>query len=359
MNDALRYYLAFNSGLTVVSARGGDTDEVGTFFAGRTLEHLMGCRLRPEVVFAAVAFDGGYRTEDGGKSWEKVLEGDVRTFTVDPHDERVVYAGTGPIRLYRSEDRGRTWEPLDGLLAMPDEVKRKWDVPAGYRGQIPPHVRHIFVHEDDTRLIYLALEHGGVVLSRDGGATWEDASDGIGYLDMHMLRNLPGDFERYFVSSARGFYASPNGGRDWRRSEAGMPWADTELYSYSHEWLFLEGPGPRMVLGGARGSPGVWRRERTKPGGHVLLSDDLGESWRPAANLATDMPWAPWVMLHHPDRGRPETVFAGMGDGTRGFGFDPNERGEGALYRSGDRGETWDRVLDGLPSILTAWVAAG
>jgi hypothetical protein len=114
-----------------------------------------------------------------------------------------------------------------------------------------------------------------------------------------------------------------------------------------------------MVLGGARGSPGVWRRERTKPGGHVLLSDDLGESWRPAANLATDMPWAPWVMLHHPDRGRPETVFAGMGDGTRGFGFDPNERGEGALYRSGDRGETWDRVLDGLPSILTAWVAAG
>ena len=356
MDEALKYYIAFNNGLKVMSARGGAMTEAGAFFQGKTLEHLMGCRQRPEVVFAAVAFDGGYRTEDGGQSWRKVLEGDVRTFTVDPHDERVVYAGTGPIRLLRSEDQGLTWEPLDGLSRMPDAVQEKWNVPAMYSGKIPPHVRHIHVHPDDGGLIYIALEHGGIVFSRDRGETWQDASAGIPYLDMHMIRNLPGSKESYFISSARGFYRSDDCGGAWRRTEKGMPWADTELHSYSHEWLFCAGAPLRMVLGGAKGSPGVWRRENTTPLGHILLSDDLGESWRLAANLPGDMPWAPWVLLHHPTD--PNTLFAGMGDGARGFGFDPTERGEGGFYMSGDRGESWQCILPRLPSVLTAWVAA-
>ncbi|MDX1486062.1 MAG: hypothetical protein R3229_16445 [Alphaproteobacteria bacterium] len=356
MAERLRYYLAFNNGLRVLDAGAGAPTEIGTFFEGKTLEHLMGCRERPEVVFAAVAFDGGYRSDDGGRSWDKVLDGDVRTFTVDPRDERVVYAGTGPVRLYRSEDGGRTWEPLDGLLAMPEAVQAKWDVPAGYRGRIPPHVRHIFVHPEDSDLIYLALEHGGIVRSGDGGMHWEDASDGIAYLDMHQLRNLPGSRERYFVSSARGFYASADAGATWRRTEAGMPYGDTELYSYSHEWLFMDGGALRMVVGGARGSPGVWRREETTPQGHILLSDDAGESWHAAADLPIDMPFAPWVLLHHPFEA--DVAFAGMGDGARGFGFDPKQRGQGGFYRTDDRGETWAPVLADLPSVLTAWVAA-
>ena len=356
MTETLKYYIAFNNGLKVMRAQGASMTEIGDFFHGRTLEHLIGCRHNPEVVFAAVAFDGGYRTDDGGQSWEKVLDGDVRTFTVDPHDERVVYAGAGPIRLLRSEDNGVSWETLDGLSRLPDDVQSQWTVPQSYRGKVPPHVRHIFVHPDDADLLYVALEHGGIVLSRDRGATWQDASAGISYLDMHMVRNLPGDRERYFVSSARGFFTSDDGGAAWRRTEQGMPWAYTEQYSYSHEWLFCPGDPPRMVLCGARGSPGVWRRENAKPGGHILLSDDEGESWRPASGLSDDMPWAPWVLLHHPSD--PATLFAGMGDGARGFGFDPDQRGEGGFYKSSDRGGSWDCILSDLPSVLTAWIAA-
>ena len=67
------------------------------------------------------------------------------------------------------------------------------------------------------------------------------------------------------------------------------------------------------------------------------------------------MPWAPWVLLHHPSQ--PETLFAGMGDGARGFGFDPATPGKGAIYSSDDRGETWQPVMPDLPSVLTAWIA--
>ena len=110
--ESLRYYIAHNGGLSVMHLQGGSMNTIGEFFEGKTLEHLIGCRRKPEVVFAAVAFDGG-------KSWTKIMEGDVRTFTVDPHDERVVYMGIGPIRLFRSEDGGKRWDPLDGMLASP------------------------------------------------------------------------------------------------------------------------------------------------------------------------------------------------------------------------------------------------
>ncbi len=357
MNEQLRYYIALNGELKVMRGRSGSMDTIGEFFKGQTLEDLTGCHDRPEVVFAAVAFDGGYRTQDGGQTWEKVLDGDVRTFTVHPCDEQVVYAGIGPIRLFRSDDRGSNWEPLDGLLQMPEAVQAQWTVPEAYLGKLHPHVRHIFIHPDDTNLLIVLLEHGGVVISRDAGNTWEDVSSGIAYLDMHLLRNYPGSKERYYVSSARGFFRSDDSGHQWRRVENGMPWAYTELYSYSHEWLFLPGAPPRMVLGGGKGSPGVWRREARNPQGTILLSDDSGENWRIAtAGLPDTMPWMPWVFVPHPED--PKSVFVGMGDGARGFSFDPRERGQGAFYVTRDRGDSWEPVLTDMPSILTAWVAA-
>jgi hypothetical protein len=356
MAESLRYYIAHNGGLKVMEGRSGSMNTTGEFFEGRTVEHLIGCRNKPQVVFAAVAFDGGYRTQDGGRTWQKIMEGDVRTFTVDPHDERVVYMGIGPIRLFRSEDGGTTWEALDGMLDMPNDVKKKWDVPARLRGIEAPHVRHVFVHPDNQNLLFVLLEHGGVLLSADRGKTWEDRSQGISYVDMHYLNNYPGSKDRYYVSSARGFFRSDDSGKQWRRVENGMPWGYTELYSYSHEWHFLPGDPPRMVVSGGRGSPGVWSRENTTPKGHILLSDDAGENWRIALHgLEKEMPYMPWVLLEHP--GDPKTLFSGMGDGARGYGFDPKKRGKGAFYMSRDRGDSWEPILSESPSILTAWVA--
>ena len=157
MAESLRYYIAHNGGLKVMEGRFGSINSVAEHFPGVTLEHLIGCKKKPEIIFAAVAFDGGYRSDDAGKSWTKIIDGDVRTFTVDPHDEHVVYMGIGPIRLFRSEDGGKKFEPLDGMLDFGDEVKKKWSVPAQLVGIEFPHVRHIFVHPDDQNLIFVLL----------------------------------------------------------------------------------------------------------------------------------------------------------------------------------------------------------
>src|SRR5207237_8184589 len=98
MTDNLRYYVALNGGLKVMEGGSGSFEEIGEFFHGRTLEHLIGCRNKPQVVFAAVAFDGVYRTRDRGKCWEHIMEGDVRTFPVDPHEQRAASLGIGRVR---------------------------------------------------------------------------------------------------------------------------------------------------------------------------------------------------------------------------------------------------------------------
>jgi photosystem II stability/assembly factor-like uncharacterized protein len=342
--------------LQVMESRQSSLTPVGEFFQGNTLEHLTGSTERPEIVFAAVAFDGGYRTEDAGKSWKKIMDGDVRTFTVDPHDERVVYMGMGPIRLFRSEDSGKQWEPLDGMLDFDEGVKKKWDVPPRLRGVEWPHVRHIFIHPDDENLVWVLLEHGGNLLSWDRGQTWADRSTGIDYVDMHYIENYPGSKERYYVSSARGFYRTDDAGKQWRRAENGMPWGYTELHSYSHEWHFVPGEAPRMVVCGGKGSPGVWMREKITPGGHILISDDGGDSWRIVTEgLQKENIWMPWVLLRHPTD--QNALFCGMGDGARGYGFDARIKGKGAFYMSGDRGESWTPVIRDTASVLTAWVA--
>ena len=134
MSEELRFFIAFNDGLTVMEKRNGSMSTLGEFFSGRTVECLTGSRKRPEVVFAGVAFDGGYRTQDGGRNWQKIMNGDVRAFAIDPHDERVVYLGTGPVRLFRSEDGGTSWESLDSLLELPEKVRAQWTVPEGVPG---------------------------------------------------------------------------------------------------------------------------------------------------------------------------------------------------------------------------------
>ena len=51
---------------------------------------------------------------------------------------------------------------LTGVQALPPEVKVKWRYPR------PPHrehVRHVFVHPDDPRILHVCLEHGGIIRS--------------------------------------------------------------------------------------------------------------------------------------------------------------------------------------------------
>ena len=108
----MRIYAGTQEGLFVWRSKNGAWENVAVSFETGTIDSVDGLRSLPNVVYLGVTQDGLYRTDDAGKSWRRVFEGNVRAVTVDSTDERVVYVGIEPIHLYRSEDGGENWEEL-------------------------------------------------------------------------------------------------------------------------------------------------------------------------------------------------------------------------------------------------------
>src|SRR5687767_6898632 len=219
MASRVRIYAGTQEGLYIWRSHNDSWDQLSVSFEKGTIDSIDGPRSQPNVVYLGLTRDGVYRTQDAGKSWSRVLEGNIRAVTVDPTDEKVVYVGTEPIHLHRSEDGGRSWEELTGVHDLPQEIKKHWTYP------LPPHrehVRHIFVHPVDPAVLHVCLEHGGVIRSFDRGKSWQDVSGGIDYLDIHHISSAPGRNDLYFLATARGFFSSTDPGNGWRRAENGF-----------------------------------------------------------------------------------------------------------------------------------------
>ncbi len=345
MLDGIRVYFGSSSGVEVWDVKSGSWTKRGSFL-DRDVRVIVGSRDRHGTVFAGVDHDGVYRTVDGGDAWVKVFDGDVRSVAVDPNQPQVVYAGTEPVHVYRSEDGGDSWSELEGLQRMPEEVRKKWWFPrAPHDGK----VLKVLVHPDDSRTLYLCLEHGGVVRSADYGQTWEDVSAGIPYLDIHHIATHPGKRGSFFLATARGFLRTDDPAGGWSTADEGMPYAGTESSNYCHDFVVLPGAKPEddvtLVATGANGSPGGWDRP-SRAEGHILRSDDGAKSWhRLAKGLPAETPMMVWSLVAHPQNA--DSLLAGFGE---------YPTGAGELYVTEDRGGSWERVEESFPGIRAIWL---
>jgi photosystem II stability/assembly factor-like uncharacterized protein len=153
-----------------------------------------------DVVYAAVLGHlwgtnkdrGIYKTADGGKTWNAVLQVDERTggidVVVDPSDSKTVYAalwsrlrtpysftnGGATSGIFKSIDAGRTWTKLSS--GLPEEVGRiGLDV---YRKN--PKIVYAVVESDLGGAINLFTQRsrsGGIFRTDDAGAHWKRVSD--------------------------------------------------------------------------------------------------------------------------------------------------------------------------------------
>jgi photosystem II stability/assembly factor-like uncharacterized protein len=349
MSEGVRLYAGTQEGLIIWRSTETGWQEIARHFPHGIIDSIHGCARSPERVFLGVTHDGLYRTDDAGKSWNKVLDGDIRSVTVDPADDDVIYAGVEPVALFRSEDGGARWQEITALKSLPQSVRKNWWYPQ------PPHhghVRNIHVHPENSRALYLCLEHGGIVRSFNGGESWEDVSKGIDYLDIHVIANAPGRRDKYFVASARGFFGSEKPEQGWTRAEDGM------TRDYFHDFLFLQerpNEDPVMLIATADGSPGFWRRENRGARAALFKSTDGAQSWnRVTHGLRDDLDSMIWALAHHPLDHR--AVFAGFGNVARGHASGAG--GAGDLMVSRDMGDSWERLDIQLPADRVLWVAA-
>ncbi|MCL6510888.1 MAG: hypothetical protein K6U78_09385, partial [Anaerolineae bacterium] len=167
----------------------------------------------PDTLYAGVEVGGVLRTRDGGETWEELNEGiyiDVHTLAVSRAVPERMYACTGT-GFYRSTDGGQRWvrsmEGLArrytvGLTVMPGDT----DIVVAAAGTGPPGV------------------NGEVFVSRDSGATWQPAGDGLPAPMTRVPALAAAECRLYAGLDTGALYRSEDAGRTWQRlGDVGAP----------------------------------------------------------------------------------------------------------------------------------------
>ncbi|MDE2677708.1 MAG: hypothetical protein OXI76_07360 [Gemmatimonadota bacterium] len=284
--------------------------ELGPALMGGRIADLAVVESKPQIFYIATGTGGVWKTENHGTSWTPLFDdqpassiGDV---TIDQSNPNLVWVGTGEPQnrqssgwgngVYKSTDAGNTWRHM-GLT----ETK---------------HIGRILIHPRNPDVVYVAAvgdlwgpnEERGVFRTTDGGETWEK----VLYIDQHTgaidLAMDPGDPNTIFAAMYQrqrtgwGFNGGGAGSGLYRTLDGGDTW--TEL---------TEG-----LPDGDKGRIGV---DIFRQDGNVVYA--LIE-----ANART-----------------PRRPGAGGGGGGGGGGG----QNQSGLYRSLDRGETWERMSNTNP----------
>ena len=231
-----------------------------------------------------------------------------------------------------------------------------------------------------------AASHGvGVARSRDGGVSWQWCNNGVAHFDLWAARGgrLKGRDVVCIGSLPAHVYISEDDGDTWR------PLPALRQVPSVPEWFFPPPPNvghvKEIVIDGDRLMVGI------EIGG-LLVSDDFGESFSERAVEPEPIERDIHRILVHPDRpGRlivangivgvvssdddgatwrrntmppnadypdafvlnphnPDELFLAGGDGWPGHWYRRGGRARGQIARSRDGGNTWERLLGGLPN---------
>ena len=284
--------------------------ELGPALMGGRIADLAVVESKPQIFYIATGTGGVWKTENHGTSWTPLFDdqpassiGDV---TLDQSNPNLVWVGTGEPQnrqssgwgngVYKSTDAGNTWRHM------------------GLEGT--KHIGRILIHPRNPDVVYVAAvgdlwgpnEERGVFRTTDGGESWEK----VLYIDEHTgaidLAMDPGDPNTIFAGMYQrqrtgwGFNGGGPGSGLYRTLDGGDTW--TEL---------TEG-----LPDGDKGRIGV---DIFRQDGNVVYA--LIE-----ANART-----------------PRRPGAGGGGGGGGGGG----QNRSGLYRSLDRGDTWERMSNTNP----------
>ena len=263
---------------------------------------------RPDTMYLASG-NGVLRTYDGGQSWRVTTDWrvtEVQDVAVDPRQPAHVYLACG-YGVWRSEDHGDTWTEANAGLPPPGNTytetieadrtrpgrllvgtedgvyvstdgARSWRRTGGAGLEILDLNQS---HSEPDRWVAAAQSHG-LLLSRDGGETWQAGPRALADKTVHAVAIDPFDADRMAaVGWGTGVYLTENGGRSWRRRGASLP---TDRF---YEAVFdANEPGRLWVATLEEG---------------VFTTSDRGRTWQPQGldgTLIFDM-----VFVHPPAPG--------------------------------------------------------
>ncbi len=322
------------------------------------------------------------------------VSGRISALAVDPSNPAHVLAGAANGGVWESRDRGASWWPRTDYQAT-------LTVGAIAFHPTTPTTVYCGTGEGD----WWSWLGTGVLRSSDGGASWAPLATtpfvGQGF---HSL--VAGTGTRVFAGTTGGLYVSTNGGVAWTQRRATRTWAisrasnGNELLAASADGVFRSGPqgtawnavtlpgapawwdrlsvahapsnsGVAYVWGSSGGTPFLYRRG-TAGGAWAAIPTPPG--------VATGQAWYDWYLAVAPDRSN--EIYCGAieihrgnssggvwtwvnlsNKGSSGDSIHPDQHSiafepgnpatvyagnDGGVFRSPDRGITWQHCNNGL-----------
>jgi photosystem II stability/assembly factor-like uncharacterized protein len=206
--------------------------EMGPAAGGGRIAAVAGTDQDPNLYYVGTAGGGVWKSDDGGATWDPVFNDEpiaaIGAVTIDPHDDKVVWAGSGESNprndvsygdgVYKTTDAGKTWTNV-GLKATRYISRILVD---------PTDSNHVIVGALGD--VFADSPHRGVYVTWDGGKTWSHTlhvGPESGASDLAMDVQHPNviyagiwQFQRRpwtFTSGGPddGLYKSTDGGRTW------------------------------------------------------------------------------------------------------------------------------------------------
>jgi photosystem II stability/assembly factor-like uncharacterized protein len=205
-----------------------------------------------------------YKTTDGGNTWNIVKTGiiddsDIFAIEIDERnpDHVIMSACSG---IYETRDAGRQWRKVNGIPSQSRRTRAILQNPAVptaiYAGTTEGfwlsqnggedwrvttnrqsfEVNAIAVHPSSPETVFIGTNNYGVMVSRDGGRTFNPSNDGYSGRRAYFVlpdREIKGRVYATTINTATGggfFYVSDDGGETWQLSARNMP---NRLISYA------------------------------------------------------------------------------------------------------------------------------
>jgi photosystem II stability/assembly factor-like uncharacterized protein len=318
--------------------------EIGPTVMGGRVADIAVVESNPSVFYVGAATGGVWKTVNHGTSFEPVFEGQptasIGDVTVAPSNPNIVWVGTGEPQnrqsspwgngVYKSTDAGKTWTHM-GLM----ETR---------------HIGRIRIHPRNPDIVYVAAvghlwganPERGVYKTTDGGASWQlvlSVDDHTGAIDLAMDHQDPETLFAAMYQRQRtawgfngggpgsGIYRTTDGGKTWTRLRKGLPEGDLgrigiDVYRRDGNMVFalVEADAARPGQGFGPGGGGGGGDAERATG--LYRSTDRGESWEKLSSTNNRPMYYSQIRI---DPNDPERLYAGGAN----------------LYKSVDGGRTF------------------
>ena len=195
-------------------------------------------------------------------------------------------------------------------------------LPSAIEWSFPPrpethHVRWIEADPHVQGRLFVAVEAGALIRSRDSGTTWQDRT-AHGPRDSHQLSIHLSAPERLYSAAGDGYFESRDGGDTWQRFEKGLQ------HRYLWSIAIDSADADNIILSAAASA----RRSHYEPAESYLYRRTAGSPWQQLRDgLPKPAGRRTAVLASHPRE--PGTFFAAW---------------EHDVYHSVDGGASWDRL---------------